>query len=184
MKEASDARDTILSGAATMFMFMTNSTPTTAPFSATKFLATCHSPTRRLESVIGLIFCGYSAGVTGPYRVVADLDVSRGPAGGGVPPSVIIWMDSGSGDIKVVLALYLDSGPASLFLTNVCSHCYCCTMSTSLITSGMAGTLFGSALTASGVYLPSVIMSQMELRDFHMLKVFLTASSASAYVPP
>lgn len=58
-------------------------------------------------------------------------------------------------------------------------------MSTGLITSGMAGTLFGSALTASGVYLPSVIMSQMELRDFHMLKVFLTASSASAYaIPP
>ena len=48
----------------------------------------------------------------------------------------------------------------------------------------MAGTLFGSALTASGVYLPSVIISQMELRDFHMLQVFLTASSASAYVLP
>lgn len=70
-----------------------------------------------------------------------------------------------------------------LFLTNVCSYCYCHTMSTNLFTSGMAGTLFGSALTASGVYLPSAIMSQMELRDFHMLKVFLTASSASAYVP-
>ncbi|EED22494.1 conserved hypothetical protein [Talaromyces stipitatus ATCC 10500] len=43
----------------------------------------------------------------------------------------------------------------------------------------MAGALFGSALTASGVYLPSVILSQMELQDLHMLKVFLTAGSAS-----
>lgn len=44
----------------------------------------------------------------------------------------------------------------------------------------MAGAMFGSALTASGVYLPGVIISQMELKDFHMLKVFLTASSLSA----
>ncbi|KAI1832326.1 hypothetical protein DTO006G1_1979 [Penicillium roqueforti] len=43
----------------------------------------------------------------------------------------------------------------------------------------MAGALFGSVLTASGVYLPSVILSQMKLEDFHMLKVFLTAGSAS-----
>lgn len=57
------------------------------------------------------------------------------------------------------------------------------TMSTSLITSGMAETSFGSASATSGVYVPSVVMSQMELRDFHMLQVFLTASSASAYVP-
>lgn len=54
------------------------------------------------------------------------------------------------------------------------------TMSTDLITSGIAGATFGSALTASGVYLPSVILSQMEIRDFHMFKVFLTASSLSA----
>ncbi|KAL4806619.1 hypothetical protein BDV18DRAFT_137897 [Aspergillus unguis] len=52
-------------------------------------------------------------------------------------------------------------------------------MSSDLLLSTMAGTLFGSALTASGVYLPSVILSQMKLEDFHMLKVFLTAGSAS-----
>ncbi|KAJ6119765.1 hypothetical protein N7523_004045 [Penicillium sp. IBT 18751x] len=52
-------------------------------------------------------------------------------------------------------------------------------MSSHLLPSTMAGALFGSALTASGVYLPSVILSQMELEDFHMLKVFLTAGSAS-----
>lgn len=48
-----------------------------------------------------------------------------------------------------------------------------------LLPSTMAGALFGSALTASGVYLPSVILSQMKLEDFHMLNVFLTAASAS-----
>ncbi|KAJ5340234.1 hypothetical protein N7541_009358 [Penicillium brevicompactum] len=52
-------------------------------------------------------------------------------------------------------------------------------MSSDLLPSTMAGALFGSVLTASGVYLPSVILSQMKLEDFHMLKVFLTAGSAS-----
>ena len=45
-----------------------------------------------------------------------------------------------------------------------------------------AGTIFGSALTASGVYSPSVIVSQMHLTNFHMLKAFLGASACSAYV--
>lgn len=45
-----------------------------------------------------------------------------------------------------------------------------------------AGALFGVALTASRVYLPTVIFSQMRLRDFHMLEVFLTASATSAIV--
>jgi hypothetical protein len=53
-------------------------------------------------------------------------------------------------------------------------------MSTSLLTTGVAGALFGAALAASGVYLPSVIVSQMELTNFHMLKVFLGASASSA----
>jgi hypothetical protein len=44
----------------------------------------------------------------------------------------------------------------------------------------IAGAFFGTALTSSGVYLPSIILLQMKLQDFHMLKVFLTASSASA----
>jgi hypothetical protein len=43
-----------------------------------------------------------------------------------------------------------------------------------------AGGLFGAALASSGVYLPSVIVSQMEMKDWHMLKVFLTASGSSA----
>jgi hypothetical protein len=42
------------------------------------------------------------------------------------------------------------------------------------------GVIFGSALTLSGVYLPSVIVGQLALRDFHMLQAFLTASAASA----
>ena len=45
-----------------------------------------------------------------------------------------------------------------------------------------AGLVFGAALTASEVYLPSVIMSQMQLKDYHMLSVFLSASACSAYV--
>lgn len=45
-----------------------------------------------------------------------------------------------------------------------------------------AGLIFGAALTASEVYLPSVIVSQMELKDYHMLNVFLSASASSAYV--
>jgi hypothetical protein len=43
-----------------------------------------------------------------------------------------------------------------------------------------AGALFGAALTASRVYLPTVIIQQMQLQDFHMLKVFLTACATSA----
>ena len=55
----------------------------------------------------------------------------------------------------------------------------------SLLTkSAGAGLIFGAALTASGVYAPSVIISQMQLKDFHMLTVFLCASASSAYVSP
>jgi len=53
-------------------------------------------------------------------------------------------------------------------------------MSTSVLATSGAGAIFGAALTASGVYLPSVIVSQMQLSDFHMLKVFLGASASSA----
>lgn len=52
-------------------------------------------------------------------------------------------------------------------------------MSGLALTAG-AGLVFGAALTASGVYLPSVIVSQMELKDVHMLSVFLSASASSA----
>lgn len=53
------------------------------------------------------------------------------------------------------------------------------TMTRMLSTVG-AGAIFGAALASSGVYLPSVIVSQMEMKDYHMLKVFLTASGSSA----
>lgn len=43
-----------------------------------------------------------------------------------------------------------------------------------------AGLFFGASLAASNVYSPSVIINQMRLRDFHMLKVFLTATASSA----
>lgn len=46
----------------------------------------------------------------------------------------------------------------------------------------LSGATFGAALTASGVWSPSTIVDQMHLQDFRMLKVFLTASGASAYV--
>ena len=49
-----------------------------------------------------------------------------------------------------------------------------------LVTQTVAGAIFGTALTASGVWNPSIIVGQMQLHDFHMLKVFMTASSASA----
>ncbi len=37
------------------------------------------------------------------------------------------------------------------------------------------GALFGAALTASGVFLPSIILEQFELKNFYMLQVFATA---------
>ncbi|KAK5061258.1 hypothetical protein LTR84_007800 [Exophiala bonariae] len=52
----------------------------------------------------------------------------------------------------------------------------------SLLLSAASGAIFGSAITASGVYLPSVIVSQMGLTNFHMLKSFLAASACSALI--
>ncbi|KAF2122259.1 hypothetical protein BDV96DRAFT_482613 [Lophiotrema nucula] len=49
-----------------------------------------------------------------------------------------------------------------------------------LVPSILSGAAFGAALTASGVWNPSFIVAQMKLRDFHMLKVFLTAGGVSA----
>jgi hypothetical protein len=43
-----------------------------------------------------------------------------------------------------------------------------------------AGAIFGAALTSAGVYSPSVIIGQMKLRDFLMLKVFISATATSA----
>lgn len=53
-------------------------------------------------------------------------------------------------------------------------------MAANTLATSAAGALFGAALVASGVHLPSVILGQMQLRDFHMLKVFLSASASSA----
>ncbi len=53
-------------------------------------------------------------------------------------------------------------------------------MPANVLATGAAGAVFGAALKFSGVYLPSVIISQMELKSFHMLKVFLGASATSA----
>ncbi|KAH7410598.1 hypothetical protein BKA64DRAFT_358074 [Cadophora sp. MPI-SDFR-AT-0126] len=46
--------------------------------------------------------------------------------------------------------------------------------------SVLSGSIFGAALIAAGVYSPSVIIGQMQLRDFHMLKTFIAASASSA----
>ncbi|KUJ12589.1 YeeE/YedE family protein [Mollisia scopiformis] len=51
---------------------------------------------------------------------------------------------------------------------------------TPILNSLAAGAVFGAALTAAGVYSPSVIVGQMQLSDFHMLKAFLAASASSA----
>jgi len=42
------------------------------------------------------------------------------------------------------------------------------------------GTAFGAALAASGVYMPSVIIDQFRLTDFHMFQVFATAMGSRA----
>lgn len=44
----------------------------------------------------------------------------------------------------------------------------------------LAGAVFGIALTSAGVYNPAVIIGQLKFEDFLMLKVFLTATAASA----
>lgn len=46
------------------------------------------------------------------------------------------------------------------------------------------GTAFGAALAASGVYMPSVIIDQFRLTDFHMFHLFATAMGSSAQVGP
>jgi hypothetical protein len=53
-------------------------------------------------------------------------------------------------------------------------------MSINVLQTFGAGAIFGSALRISGVYSPAVIVSQMHLQDFHMLKVFLAGSASSA----
>jgi hypothetical protein len=52
---------------------------------------------------------------------------------------------------------------------------------TSEIAANIArGLIFGAALTGAEVWSPKVIVDQMTLKDFHMLKVFLSANAVSA----
>ncbi|KAK5629865.1 hypothetical protein RRF57_005580 [Xylaria bambusicola] len=46
----------------------------------------------------------------------------------------------------------------------------------------LSGAAFGAALAASGMYEPTVILSQMKLENWHMVQTFLTASAASTFV--
>jgi len=46
----------------------------------------------------------------------------------------------------------------------------------------ITGAAFGAALTASGVYQPSVILSQLKFENFHMLQTFLTGAAGSTCV--
>ncbi|KAI4728569.1 hypothetical protein E4T49_03618 [Aureobasidium sp. EXF-10728] len=52
----------------------------------------------------------------------------------------------------------------------------------SLVSEYAAGTLFGAALFAAGVFAPSTIVAQMKLEDFTMVKAMLGASATSALV--
>ncbi|KAJ9643992.1 hypothetical protein H2199_003858 [Coniosporium tulheliwenetii] len=55
-------------------------------------------------------------------------------------------------------------------------------MSSNILPTTIAGAIFGASLASSGVFLPSVIVSQMQLTSFHMLKVFMAASASSALI--
>ncbi|EGO59793.1 hypothetical protein NEUTE1DRAFT_38602 [Neurospora tetrasperma FGSC 2508] len=44
----------------------------------------------------------------------------------------------------------------------------------------VTGAAFGAALTVSGVYQPSVIVSQLKFENWHMIQAFLTAAASSA----
>jgi len=48
----------------------------------------------------------------------------------------------------------------------------------------LAGSSFGAALITAGVYSPGIIIGQMELNNFHMLKAFLNASLSSSLGSP
>lgn len=53
-------------------------------------------------------------------------------------------------------------------------------MLTDSAATALTGAAFGASLAASGVYLPSVIIDQFRLTDFHMFQVFATAMGSSA----
>ncbi|KXJ85876.1 hypothetical protein Micbo1qcDRAFT_237259 [Microdochium bolleyi] len=51
-----------------------------------------------------------------------------------------------------------------------------------LLRQAVSGAAFGTALSLSGVFLPSVVLGQMHLHDSRMLQMFLSASGASILV--
>ncbi|KAI1122598.1 hypothetical protein F5Y10DRAFT_281564 [Nemania abortiva] len=51
-----------------------------------------------------------------------------------------------------------------------------------MLDSLLSGAAFGAALTATGMYQPTVIISQMKLENWHMVQTFLIASGASTLV--
>jgi len=44
----------------------------------------------------------------------------------------------------------------------------------------LCGGIFGAALTASGIYQPSVILSQFQFTNWHMVQTFVAATASSA----
>ncbi|RYP67315.1 hypothetical protein DL769_005794 [Monosporascus sp. CRB-8-3] len=53
-----------------------------------------------------------------------------------------------------------------------------------MLSDFITGAAFGAALRASGVYEPAVILSQLNVTDWHMVETFLTASGTSVCVFP
>ncbi|KAI0457688.1 hypothetical protein F5B21DRAFT_68583 [Xylaria acuta] len=51
-----------------------------------------------------------------------------------------------------------------------------------MLDSFLSGAAFGAALTFSGMYQPTVILSQMRLENWHMIQTFLAASGASTLI--
>lgn len=49
-----------------------------------------------------------------------------------------------------------------------------------ILSKGLSGAVFGSALMASGVWQPHVIISQMTIQNFDMLQSFLVGTATSA----
>lgn len=52
--------------------------------------------------------------------------------------------------------------------------------SMSTVLTVVTGAAFGASFVASGVFQPSVIMSQLKLENWHMAQAFLTATASSA----
>ncbi|KAH7024642.1 uncharacterized protein B0I36DRAFT_424498 [Microdochium trichocladiopsis] len=51
-----------------------------------------------------------------------------------------------------------------------------------MLQQAISGAAFGAALTLSGVWVPSVVLGQLKLDDFRMLRMFLTASGTSILI--